>query len=209
MFISMVIITFIMVISSFKNFLINDSGARKVFGEKEIGIMLNQIEGKTLSQSEKNRLSRDIRPKLKFIGECSAFVEFFRLEKNIANKLIIDDSTRKILNDSLSAKISSILLFGSFADGTFNKNSDIDIAVVFEEGVPYKEASLFRKRLMADLNGKVDLQVFEQMPLKIKKGIAKNHKILFKSKSFDNTNFIMKNINKYQEMNFRAKKLAL
>ena len=209
MFISMVIITFIMVISSFKNFLINDGGARKVFGEKEIGIMLNQIEGKTLSQSEKNRLSRDIRPKLKFIGECSAFVEFFRLEKNIANKLIIDDSTRKILNDSLSAKISSILLFGSFADGTFNKNSDIDIAVVFEEGVPYKEASLFRKRLMADLNSKVDLQVFEQMPLKIKKGIAKNHKILFKSKSFDNTNFIMKNINKYQEMNFRAKKLAL
>ena len=56
---------------NFKNLLKNSKNVRKIFGKKEIEIILKQLEGITLTQSEKNRLSRDIRPKLKVIKELS------------------------------------------------------------------------------------------------------------------------------------------
>ena len=196
------------IILNFINFLKTNANARKIFGKKEIEIMIKQLKGFQLNQSEKNRLSRDIRPKLKFIEECSRFNEFFSLEKNMINKSIIEESVRIILNDNQADKIDSILLFGSFADSTFHEKSDIDIAVVFKNEVSLKEATLFRKRISAELNSKVDLQVFNILPIKIKNQIARNHKILFKSKSFDNIKFTLKCLNEFYEMGYRKAKLG-
>jgi hypothetical protein len=41
-----------------------DNDARKIFGAKELKIIEKQLFGVRLTQSEKNRLSRDIRRKL-------------------------------------------------------------------------------------------------------------------------------------------------
>src|SRR3989338_7503775 len=130
---------------NFINFLKRAKNARKVFGKKEIKIIARQLKGMKLTQSERNRLSRDIRPKLEFIEGCHYYKEFFKLEKNMVNKLVIEQSVKIILNDRDADKIGSIMLFGSFADSTFNEKSDIDIAVVFENEVSLKEATLFRK----------------------------------------------------------------
>ena len=48
-------------------FLKKENNARKIFGKRELKIIEKQLFGLNLTQSEKNRLSRDIRKKLEFI----------------------------------------------------------------------------------------------------------------------------------------------
>jgi len=180
------------VILEFKNFLKINENSRKVFGKKEIEIIIKQLDGAILNQSEKNRLSRDIRPKLEFVKEISEFKNEFKLEKNQSNKKIIDKALTLLLNDGLKDNIKAILLFGSFADNTFTSRSDIDICVVFKREVSLKEATLFRARVSGELPKKVDIQVFNVLPQKVKRDIARNHKILYKDRAYDNINFSIK-----------------
>lgn len=181
-----------MVIILFKTFLEQNEEARRIFGKKEIEIMLKQLDGFSLTQSEKNRLSRDIKPKLRFISESSGFIDEFELKKNQENKRVIDNSVKAILNDELKQNIMAILLFGSFADNSFTKSSDIDLAAVFKKDISLKDATLFRKRVLANLADKVDLQVFNVLPFKVKEDIARNHKVLYKDKEYSNINFTIK-----------------
>ena len=51
----------------------NKEKIRKLFGERELKIIEKQLLGINLTQSEKNRLSRDIRKKFKFIQEISRY----------------------------------------------------------------------------------------------------------------------------------------
>ena len=102
---------------------------------------------------------------------------------------IIQKTVDLILQQDKEHKIKAILLFGSHADGTAIWRSDIDICVVFKEDSPLLEAGLFRKELMGQLHDFVDLQVFNVLPLKIKRAIVDNHKILFKSPEFDEDAF--------------------
>ena len=48
----------------------------KIFGKKEIEINRKQLNGERLTQSEKNRLSRDIRQKLNFIEKLELREKF-------------------------------------------------------------------------------------------------------------------------------------
>lgn len=172
-----------------KIFLEKNQEARKIFGKKEIEIVLKQLSGRKLKQSERNRLSRDIKPKLKFIKEISKFEDEFELKKNQDNKNLIARAKNLILNDPLKNNIKAILLFGSFADKTFTKRSDIDICVIFKKNIPIKEATKFRIRILGELPDKMDIQVFDLLPQKLKRSIARNHKILYKTQDFDNINF--------------------
>ena len=168
------------VILALKIFLLRNKDVRKIFGKKEIEIIIKQLEGINLTQSEKNRLSRDIRPKLDFIKECSLFKDEFKLKKGQDIKNIIDESVEIILEDELSNQIKELLLAGSFLSRTFNKRSDIDIFTMFKKDISVKEATQFRKRLLGKLNSRVDLQVFNVLPDKIKQSIIKNNKVIFK-----------------------------
>ena len=87
--------------------------ARKVFGAREIVIIRKQISGIKLTQSEKNRLSRDIRPKLRFIKEVSKFSEEFDLKKGSENRGMIARALEVIRGDKDFGKIREIWLFGS------------------------------------------------------------------------------------------------
>ena len=55
------------IILRLKNYLKINENARKIFGKKELEIIIKQLEGIHLTQSERNRISRDIKPKLEFI----------------------------------------------------------------------------------------------------------------------------------------------
>jgi len=169
----------------FINFLKNNKNTRKIFGKKELEIIDKQLNGLKLTQSEKNRLSRDIRPKFEFIKDCFKFKNNFNLKKNLLNKILIKNSLNLILNSKFSKNIKAILLFGSFSDNTFHKSSDIDIGVLFSGKSSLRKSTLFRKELLANLNSKVDLQVINVLPLKLKREIVKNHRILYKSKDFN------------------------
>ena len=171
-----------------RKFLRSNRNARKIFGKREIDIILKQLDGISLSQSEKNRLSRDIRPKLMLIKEISNFKDEFELKKDADNLRLIDKAVQLILQDELKGKIRAILLFGSHVEGIVTKRSDIDIAVVFTD-ISLEEATKFRIRISGKFSGKMDIQVFNILPQKIKRSIARNHKILYKDENFDNLSF--------------------
>jgi len=154
--------------------------ARKIFGQRELKIIEKQLKGINLTQSEKNRLSRDIRKKLQFIKEISKFEDEFDLKKGIENKKLIDEALEIILEHPLRNKIKKIMLFGSVVKNEVTIRSDIDIAVVFDK-INLKDATKFRIKISGRANDKIDIQVFNILPEKIKKSILKSNRILFES----------------------------
>lgn len=193
------------VILGLKKFLRTNRNARKIFGKKEIDIILKQLDGISLTQSEKNRLSRDVRPKLMLIKEISKLEDEFGLKKGADNLRLIDRAVQLILQDELKDKIKAILLFGSHVKGIVTKRSDIDICIIFTD-ISLRDASKFRLRIMGELPEKVDVQVFNILPQKIKRSIAINHKILYKSDNFDNISFTIYHI-KDEDYFFRLNKI--
>ena len=177
------------VILNLKKFLKNNKNARKIFGKKELKIIFKQLDGITLTQSEKNRLSRDIRQKLEFIKELNQFKYEFKLKKDQNNLQLIDKVVGTMINDEFKKNIEAIFLFGSRVKGVVTHRSDIDICAVFNKDVSLQESTKFRIRVLRDLPDKVDVQVFNVLPQKLKRAIAANHKILYKDKFFDNTSF--------------------
>ena len=159
-------------------FLKNNPNSRKIFGERELKIIEKQIHGVNLTQSEKNRLSRDIRKKLEFIKELAKFSDEFELKKASSSKKLIQEVKEEILNNSLKNKIKKIIVFGSFVEKKLNLNSDLDIAVEFDE-IKDKEAFNFRKIVLGNISDKIDLQVFNILPEKIKKEIREKGKIIY------------------------------
>ena len=180
-----------MVIILLSEFLRQNKNARRIFGKKELEIILKQLEGLPLTQSERNRLSRDIKPKLDFIKEISKFENEFELKKDANNLKLIDKAVQLILQDELKDRIKAILLFGSHVEGFVTKRSDIDICAAFTN-ISLEEATKFRIRILGNFSVKMDIQVFNTLPQKIKRSIARNHKVLYKREDYDNTNFTIK-----------------
>lgn len=175
----MVIITYMVVIMELKIFIKNSPLARKVFGAKEIVIIRKQISGIRLTQSEKNRLSRDIRPKLRFIKEVSKFESEFDLKKGSENKQMVERALEVIREDRYFKNIKEIWLFGSMVTNDMTYRSDVDIAVLFDK-IDLTGATEFRIRMGGRVDDKIDVQVFSALPEKIKKSILKSHRVLYK-----------------------------
>lgn len=162
------------------DFLKLNRNVRKVFGKREIKIIEKQALGINLTQSEKNRLSRDIRPKFEFIKEVSRFSGDFNIKKASIIKELIDESKEIILEDILSKKVKRIIVYGSYAEKKMTFKSDIDISVEFSE-ISLKEATLFRKRISGKVNSRVDVQIYNNLPKKIKREIDLKGKTIYKN----------------------------
>ncbi len=159
-------------------FITESREARKIFGEKEIKIVEKQMLGVNLTQSEKNRLSRDIRAKLEFIAKAAKFESEFDLKKGAEIKKIAEEAKEDILKDALAGRIKSIILFGSAVENKLTLQSDIDIAVKFGNA-SVAESTLFRKKLLGKVNKKVDLQVYNALPETIKREIDQKGRMLY------------------------------
>ena len=161
-------------------FLKKNENTRKVFGERELKIIEKQVNGINLTQSEKNRLSRDIRKKFQFIKDSSGFFEEFNLKKASSVKSLIQDAKELILEHPLRNKIKKIILFGSVAENKITTKSDIDIAVEFID-INDKQAFNFRKKISGQLPNKADIQVFNVLPDKLKEEIKNKGRIIYKN----------------------------
>jgi len=162
----------------FLQFLKINKNARKIFGIRELKIIEKQLNGIALTQSEKNRLSRDIRKKLEFIKEICRFENEFQLKKASNIQHLIEETKEVILESKLSYKIKKIVLFGSAAQNKLNFRSDIDISVEFDS-IDKKEAGKFRVYVLGRVNDKMDVQVYNTLPNKIKEEINKNGRVLY------------------------------
>lgn len=155
---------------------------RVLFGKRELEIIEKQLLGINLTQSEKTRLSRDIRKKFEIIQELTKFSREFKLKKGSEIKWIVNDTKDFILNSNYLPKIKKIYLFGSTATNERIFRSDIDIAVEFNE-IDVKEATKFRIYVAGRVSDKVDIQVYNTLPDKIKKEIDKNGKVIYERKN--------------------------
>ena len=194
------------IILSLISYLQTEENTRKIFGKREREIIIKQLNGMPLTQSEKNRISRDIKPKFACIQELAQYQDEFTLKKNQENKKIMRKAVEVILHDPWSNNIKSILLFGSFADNTYTNQSDIDICAVFRKDLSLKEATTWRIRIAAQLPEKVDIQIFNILPQKMKREIARNHKVLYRSKDYDNIKFSVQYL-KDEDYFIRMKKI--
>lgn len=165
--------------ASLLKFLKENPNSRKIFGKGELKIIEKQLQGINLTQSEKNRLSRDIRAKLKFIKEINRFEDDFELKKAKIVKEMIQEAKEVILDSKYFNKIKKIILFGSTLENQRTFRSDIDIAVEFSD-ITLREATKFRIYIAGRVNNKIDIQVFNVLPKKIKDSILKNYKVLYK-----------------------------
>jgi|SRR3989344_869062 len=163
--------------SGLLNFIRKNEDLRAIFGVRELKIIEKQLLGINLTQSEKNRLSRNIRKKLKVIKEISKYQEEFELKKASEIKIIIKDIKEYILSSEYFPRIKRIYLFGSSVKNERTFRSDIDIAVEFMDDISLKEATEFRIKFSG--RDDLDIQVFNILPKKIKKSILNNHKILY------------------------------
>ena len=161
------------------HFIKKNEEVRKIFGKRELKIIEKQLLGINLTQSEKNRLSRDIRIKLDVINKLSEFDDEFKLKKGSEIKKIIGDAKEIILEDELFNNIKEIILFGSVVENELTFRSDIDIAVKLC-GVDKKKAVLFRMRILRRVGGRVDVQIYELLPKRIKREIDEKGKILYR-----------------------------
>lgn len=161
------------------NFLKSNPNTRKIFGQRELKIIEKQLLGINLTQSEKNRLSRDIRKKFEFILDISKQEYDLNLKRGIIIKELIENNLEIIKEHPLFNKIKRIILYGSTVENERTFRSDIDIAVEFTS-IDSKEAGLFRKRILGRANDMVDIQIYNFLPKKIVKEIDRKGKILFK-----------------------------
>ena len=87
----------------------------------------------------------------------------------------------QILKNDVEKRIKFIILYGSQANGNPTPMSDIDLAIYYEGDK--KERFNFRIKTAGLLNKKYDVQIFQDLPLQVKKEVIKG-KILHQ-KNYD------------------------
>ena len=161
--------------------LLKKPDARRIFGERELKIIEKQLWGVRLTQSEKNRLSRDVRKKFEFIKEAARFMDEFKLKKGADLWLEINEALVLIKNDKSFTSIARVWLFGSTLTGERTLSSDIDLAVEFKE-IIQREAGEFRSRISGNFGKNMDVQVFNFLPKKVQHEIKEKGKIIYEQK---------------------------
>ncbi len=68
-------------------------------------------------------------------------------------------------------RVKFVFLFGSVANGNSNKLSDVDFAIYYEGDS--KERFKFRLEFLRNLPERFDVQVFQDLPLYVKKEVLK------------------------------------
>lgn len=159
-------------------FLKKEGGARKIFGKRELKIIEKQLWGVALTQSEKNRLSRDVRKKLEFIEKVARFSDEFDIKKGAEVKKLAEATKGIILKTKWFKRIKRIILYGSSVENQRSLRSDIDIAVEFDE-IGISEATEFRLYISGRTGDKIDIQVYNVLPDKIKKEMDEKGKMIY------------------------------
>ena len=77
-------------------------------------------------------------------------------------------------------KVEFIFLYGSVAEGKANALSDIDICIYFNGN--YDDAFDFRVKLSSD--SKIDVQIFQQLPLYVRVNVLKGKVLYVKNREF-------------------------
>ena len=87
----------------------------------------------------------------------------------------LDELVSRVRQDR---EVLGVLLFGSHARGEAGFTSDVDVCLVVEPGT-YEELELSRKKLEYLKYFDLDVQLYQQLPLYIRRRVLKEGKVLF------------------------------
>jgi len=114
-----------------------------ILTDKEKKIIGKKLSNKKLSQSERNRLSRAIRPKLR---EISVIDSKGILEKIAYNPSVISIENRIVntIKNNIS-ELDSIILYGSAVQTNYHSYNDVDILIVTKLKIYSSEIEKYKK----------------------------------------------------------------
>ena len=75
-------------------------------------------------------------------------------------------------------EILAVVLFGSAARGEHSRDSDVDVCLILNLS-SYSPLSLSQKKLDYLTEAKVDIQIFQQLPIYIRTRVLKDGQVLF------------------------------
>ncbi|GFO97146.1 DNA polymerase beta subunit [groundwater metagenome] len=90
---------------------------------------------------------------------------------------LVKNSVERLKNIQGFEKVRFIMLYGSAAEGITRAESDIDLCIDIDEDTDY-EHSRFRLKILSELPDILDVQIFAQLPLYVKKEVIKG-KVIF------------------------------
>ncbi len=142
-----------------------------ILSKKEIEVVIKRLNNKHLTQTESNYMSRSIRPKLKAArfaanSDILSLLDYrrkkYEREHNILNEEIICAVKKH------AKRIRAIAIFGSYVRNHHTAYRDIDILVVLDKALWKKiwERDALKKKIEADCNMQVDVQLTEYSSLK-------------------------------------------
>lgn len=79
-------------------------------------------------------------------------------------------------------KVMFVMIYGSHAKGKENKLSDIDFAIFYNGDK--KERFKFRLKILANLPDNFDIQIFQDLPLFVRKDVLKGKLVYAKDNSY-------------------------
>jgi predicted nucleotidyltransferase len=99
-------------------------------------------------------------------------------QENLINKALDIIKVRKYFD-----KVRFIILYGSVAEGRAREDSDIDLAVYYQGSE--EDASQFRLEVLSELlDDSYDVQIFNHLPLYIRKDVLKGEVLYYKDHEF-------------------------
>jgi len=93
---------------------------------------------------------------------------------------MISDTVKQILFYG-NNKVVFIMNYGSYANNTFHNGSDIDLCIYYNDTL--EERQKFRLNILSSLNDIFDVQIFQDLPLYIRKDVLKGKLLYMKDKS--------------------------
>ncbi|MBF0217674.1 MAG: nucleotidyltransferase domain-containing protein [Candidatus Omnitrophica bacterium] len=107
----------------------------------------------------------------------------------------IEALVKKANNDKC---ILSVVLYGSRSRGITDGYSDIDICLVLRKG-RYDPLSLSRKKMQYLCEFDMDIQIFQQLPLYIRRRVIKDGRILFSADDDELYDMVFRTIDEFED----------
>jgi len=98
--------------------------------------------------------------------------------QKVSHGKVVSDSARLVDVAKADQDVLAVILFGSRARCEETLASDFDICLVLQPGI-YNDLELSQKRLQYLKSFELDVQIFQQLPLFIRRRVLRDGRVLF------------------------------
>lgn len=121
------------------------------------------------------------------------------------------NEVKECINNKISILIEQfdiklIYIFGSYAKGTNDKNSDLDIAILLGEYTPFDKINLISELVRILGRDDIDVVILNNSNLILKFQVVKYGKIVYMVSEYEKVIFESKTMDEYMDMEYYRKR---